>query len=81
METGGVAIAQVIVASALLWIFVHPFTCKKVTRGQRFNWFCCSLFGGFLGYGLYYAFAVKWKRKKEPFTWSSNPDQWMRHQS
>jgi hypothetical protein len=81
MEFGGVSLWQAIIIAAIVWPFIHPFTCKKVTREQRFNWFCCSLFLGFLGYGLYYVLRVLLKPKKEPFTWSSNPDQWMRHQS
>ena len=86
MEFGGASILQVIILVPVLfmivWPFIHPFKCKEVTRGQRFTWFCCSLFFGFLGYGLYYVIRVLLKPKKEPFTWpTTTSEQWMRHQS
>ena len=79
---GGVSLWQLIIIPALLWIYLHPLVSQQVRGWQRFNWFILTFFFSFAGYLLYYAFAIKWKRKKEPFTWpSTNADQWMRRQT
>ena len=76
---GGVTISQVIIITAIVWMYIHPFVSKKVRGWQRFNWFILTLFFSVIGYVAYYVFGILLRRKKEPFTWpSTTSEQWIR---